>query len=342
MTDADQSAEPKALARTDEGGVTSIYSAMSVKQIQAAVDKQKKQREVITAFVKDQLVKDIDFGVIPGTSKPTLYKPGQEKIFSLFGLTATCQRDDETLQMLGDIKGLVAYKCIVYKNQRPIAEGRGACVVGEGAKNNYAGRDVNTTIKIAEKRARMDACLSLGFSEFFTQDLDDMDLSGSGAPAAAAPARPASDKQKKLIYDKLRMQGIGSDEQIIATIKANGIADPTKMTMSEASALIDKLINNSFIRPDEPEAEVPPAGVGPGYMGDAEAEIEKDETVYIDDQYKEDVEAKMRELKLTAQQRMRVLKSATGKVTAPKTDDDWIALSKYLDAVAAGEEEIDG
>ena len=31
-----------------------------------------------------------------------------------------------------------------------------------------------TQIKIAEKQARMDACLTLGFSEYFTQDLDDM------------------------------------------------------------------------------------------------------------------------------------------------------------------------
>jgi hypothetical protein len=34
---------------------------------------------LMLAFVKAQMVEDIDYGVIPGTKKPTLLKPGSEK-----------------------------------------------------------------------------------------------------------------------------------------------------------------------------------------------------------------------------------------------------------------------
>lgn len=41
------------------------------------------------AFVKEYLVKDEDYGVIPGTPKPTLYKPGSDKLCELYGLADT-------------------------------------------------------------------------------------------------------------------------------------------------------------------------------------------------------------------------------------------------------------
>ncbi|MGK7916437.1 MAG: hypothetical protein AB4038_12990 [Prochloraceae cyanobacterium] len=37
--------------------------------------------KVMVAFVKAQMQRDIDYGVIPGTRKPTLLKPGAEKIY---------------------------------------------------------------------------------------------------------------------------------------------------------------------------------------------------------------------------------------------------------------------
>ena len=42
--------------------------------------------KTMTAFVQAQMRKDIDFGVIPGTRKPTLLKPGAEKLCRLFSL----------------------------------------------------------------------------------------------------------------------------------------------------------------------------------------------------------------------------------------------------------------
>jgi hypothetical protein len=42
--------------------------------------------KVMVAFVQTQMVKDVDYGVIPGTKKPTLLKPGSEKLCRLFSL----------------------------------------------------------------------------------------------------------------------------------------------------------------------------------------------------------------------------------------------------------------
>lgn len=39
----------------------------------------------LQAFVKDAMVAGVDFGVIPGTQKPTLYQPGAQKLAEIYG-----------------------------------------------------------------------------------------------------------------------------------------------------------------------------------------------------------------------------------------------------------------
>ena len=46
----------------------------------------RRYKELVT-FVKGLMVEDRDFGTIPGTAKPTLYKPGAEKLTTFFGLS---------------------------------------------------------------------------------------------------------------------------------------------------------------------------------------------------------------------------------------------------------------
>ena len=44
------------------------------------------RRSAIVEFTRRIMVKDQDFGEIPGTNKPTLLKPGAEKLCNFFGL----------------------------------------------------------------------------------------------------------------------------------------------------------------------------------------------------------------------------------------------------------------
>lgn len=46
---------------------------------------------------REHLHEGIDFGTIPGTQKPTLYKPGAEKITKLLGLADTFETEDQKL-----------------------------------------------------------------------------------------------------------------------------------------------------------------------------------------------------------------------------------------------------
>lgn len=59
---------------------------------QLVLDEMKHNRNLLVAFTKDVLKKDVDFGVIPGVAKPSLLKPGAEKLQGLFKLSSefTC------------------------------------------------------------------------------------------------------------------------------------------------------------------------------------------------------------------------------------------------------------
>lgn len=166
---------------------------------EAQIEREKAVRSYIQKYITEQLVEGKDYGTITITSKktgrttvtkPCLFKPGAEKFLSLLNLRAEFERDQETVEMLG-VKGIVAYKCTLYsmKSDKKIAEGRGACSLAE--KYN----DANNTIKIAEKRAKVDAVLSLGLSDTFTQDLEDRpDNLPSNIKAAVVPNTPAHPK----------------------------------------------------------------------------------------------------------------------------------------------------
>jgi len=158
---------PTAVTRRDQKGI-------SPEQLKEAVALEADRRKIIRDFVRAQLVEGKDYGTIPvrgrsglvTQSKPVLFKSGMEKIFSLFNVVSSLEKDTETIEMINK-SGVIAYKCILTRGGQFIGEGRGACDIAEKGR-------VNDAIKIAEKRARMDACLNLGFSEYFTQDLDDL------------------------------------------------------------------------------------------------------------------------------------------------------------------------
>lgn len=127
-------------------------------------------------MVQNNLVKEQDYGVIPGTGKPTLLKPGAEKIQMLMGVTS----EYEVIEKIEDYeKGFFAYtiRCTLLKNDVKITEGLGSCNTKE---KRYRNQDVfmivNTVLKMAKKRAQVDATLTIAsLSNVFTQDIEDMD-----------------------------------------------------------------------------------------------------------------------------------------------------------------------
>lgn len=82
-------------------------------------------------FFKQVMVKDQDYGVIPGTDKPGLLKPGAEKLCELYGYAATINHIDEVKD-----RETGYYEATVYIE---IVERRSGMLVGHGvgSANNY-------------------------------------------------------------------------------------------------------------------------------------------------------------------------------------------------------------
>lgn len=131
-------------------------------------------------LVQKNLKQDTDYGIIPGTKKPTLLKPGAEKIIMLLGLRSEFDIVRETRDFE---RGFFQYqiKCKLYHGDILITEGMGACNTKESRYKNADGFSIdNTVLKMAKKRAMVDASLMVGsLSDIFTQDIEDMDLSGN-------------------------------------------------------------------------------------------------------------------------------------------------------------------
>ena len=146
---------------------------ISADELRQMVAEEEERREVIRAFVAANLKVGVDYGtIITGKqkSKPSLWKPGAEKVCSLLQLRPAFAPDQATQAMAGNSPGLFAYVCwLVNQDGRVVGEGRGAAELGE-----RRGWTANNAIKMAEKRSQVDAVLRVaGLSELFTQDLED-------------------------------------------------------------------------------------------------------------------------------------------------------------------------
>ena len=135
--------------------------------------------------IQQAVVPGHDIGIIPGTDKPTLLKPGAEKIVMMMGLASRY----EIMDKIEDYeKGFFAYniRCTLSRQGMDICEGVGNC---NSRESKYVKADpysiANTILKMAKKRAYVDAVLSVAsLSDIFTQDLEDMpDMTISGGPS---------------------------------------------------------------------------------------------------------------------------------------------------------------
>jgi hypothetical protein len=86
----------------------------------------------ITEFVSRVLRRDVDYGMIPGTDKLTLLKPGAEKLTTFFGLSTRFQLIERIEDWTGeDHDGepffYYLYRCQLYRGDLLIAESDASC-----------------------------------------------------------------------------------------------------------------------------------------------------------------------------------------------------------------------
>jgi hypothetical protein len=225
----------------------SIIDSIQIQQVQSTMQKIAQFQAVVQSTLK---VKH-DYGVIPGTEKPTLLKPGAEKILMLMGLTSEY---DVTEKVQDYDAGFFAFtvKCTIYRGTMKITEGLGHANTKESrytnrwvtAKKVPPGIDqstlktrqkesrfkpgetyteylvensdgytlANTVLKMAKKRAQVDAALTVAsLSEIFTQDLEDLPEIPTERPANQGAERPLTDGQIRRLYAIANKHGITAE-----------------------------------------------------------------------------------------------------------------------------------
>lgn len=194
------------------------YRARFVMAPAEAAELDRQLRECMRAVLQP----DVDYGVIPGMgNKPSLFKPGAEKLIQWFGFGFENVRDEIERDADGSRVG-VTYKCTVYKQ---LADGRKVTVAtcegyagydedkfytpleaarakAEANERKWAAKDNrapwpakwenvseyrapwNSVLKMAQKRALVGAAIdATAAAGLFTQDLEDM-RDGGGKDAA--------------------------------------------------------------------------------------------------------------------------------------------------------------
>src|ERR671932_367201 len=113
-----------------EGALVAVERShfMPAMTIELAVERY----NAVTEFVGRVLRRDVDYGVIPGTDKFTLLKPGAEKLTTFFGLSTRFQ----LIERIEDWTGAAhdgepffyyLYRCQLYRGDLLVTEADGTC-----------------------------------------------------------------------------------------------------------------------------------------------------------------------------------------------------------------------
>lgn len=169
------------------------------------VENLKNQRILLKDFVSSQMIEakytdknspeygEGDYGIIPGTKKKTLLKPGAEKLLRLFNLGIRVRLVDKEIDRTNNF-AMFIYRAEVYhlRQNVVIAECEGSVNSQEVKyksrtvwRKSESGASVatteqtpvcdilNTLMKMAQKRAMIGATiLATGASDFFTHDIE--------------------------------------------------------------------------------------------------------------------------------------------------------------------------
>lgn len=223
-----------------------------VPELAISLDEARERIEKLHRFINECMCQGLDYGIVPGCDKPTLLKPGAEKLCDVFGFSkhieVLCRTEDYS-------KGFFSYEVkAILINKRTCnveAEGVGCCNSREtrfAEQNPY--NIANTLIKMAKKRAIVDAVLSATRSSgIFTQDMEDiLPVKPTPAPAenrtqsGRKPAvRAITQKQKSYISKLMEQKNIPIEQVREILLNKFSSDNLSRLTSHQASDLIKHL-----------------------------------------------------------------------------------------------------
>ena len=186
---------------------------LPTEQFSAGLERRKQNRQLLMDWLRTALIDGVDFGRIHIASrdrcslakagrvkdcadpnhwsKPSLFKPGAEKITGMLGMTVhypSLPAYEQAILSKTELT-MILMRCELRDAQsHVVAEGVGA----RSLSQDYG--DINKSLKMVEKSAHIDATLRLaGLSEVFTQDIEDKPVLDVEEPEPPKP-RPSTPK----------------------------------------------------------------------------------------------------------------------------------------------------
>lgn len=205
-------AVPESSLITQPGAITQFEG--TVQDMALKLNEMKAKITLVNQFFKDIMEKDVDYGIIPGTPKPSLYQPGADKLCSLYNLAKMIVHKDENKNFeTGHYDVTVRVQLVHRGSNIVVGELEGSCSTMESKYRYRWGyeRDIpkgidkdslvfkefdgrngpykkyrienddlfsqwNTVLKMAIKRAYVGCTLSsTGLSGLFTQGEEELD-----------------------------------------------------------------------------------------------------------------------------------------------------------------------
>jgi hypothetical protein len=236
------------------------------------IDEMRNQLQLLQEFVAKVMIRGEHYGVIPGTSKPTLLKAGAEFLREAYGFEVRSECVDRKFTPAAEAGGEKDYIEFTYRVEL-LQDGKtvGIC---EGSCNNYERRYLslspftvlNTIQKMAQKRAYVGAVISATrSSNIFTQDLEDQPELATGrsqkqkqekeqeqeqisipvqaeAPNQSSGLRMATPGQSKLVWarlkNELRLNDFAAREFIT---RVTGKTHSRDLTSADIEQLLDAI-----------------------------------------------------------------------------------------------------
>jgi hypothetical protein len=204
---------PETSLVAQQGGIAQFEG--TVQDMALKLNEMKAKIALVNQFFRDIMEKDTDYGIIPGTPKPSLYQPGADKLCSLYNLAKmiVCKDENKNFEnghydvtvrvqlvhrgsniVVGELEGSCStmeskyrYRW-VYENKIPrgldkdslhfeeFSGKNGSTYIKYRIENEDLFSQWNTVLKMAIKRAYVGCTLSsTGLSGLFTQGEEELE-----------------------------------------------------------------------------------------------------------------------------------------------------------------------
>lgn len=191
-----------------------------------------------------EIKRDVDFGKIPGTKTPVLYKAGAERIVWAYGIE-THYELESAIEDYENGFFFYRFRCEFWKNGMHITDGYGSSNSRERKNGSASGFDVaNTCLKIAKKRALVDGAILVGqLSGMFTQDMENENFTDSASVYfSKKPEEPITAKQVTFFYAAAGRAGL-SKNSAKAFLESHGYKSAKEILSKDFDKLIEDISN---------------------------------------------------------------------------------------------------